>query len=350
MNRPCCFDPDACSVERTHDHNYRVRWSAHPSAQKIAIFMFDDPAHLYDGSVQTRSHLSAPVLNTSSHDVLVPNPDRGVRHYFCLQSDHGGSITLAERRLSLQGTPNFRDLGGYQTNDGRRIKWGKLFRSGRLSALTEEDIRYFKRLGVSMVCDFRQELERALEPTQLGSDHTPVFTGLPISLGSSGSFMANVYNGIIEVYDSAAFMRDVNRDFVINQMPMYAELFRFLLKGDHPILIHCASGKDRTGFGAALILDVLGVGEQTIIADYLLTNDYLPVEREVARMTGMFIDTGGAPVPASVLRPLIEVRPEYLHACFEEIQARYGSRQHFYEAALGLDSARLEILREHYLE
>lgn len=350
MTEPFAFDADACSVERTTDQHYRVRWHGAPDGQRVAIYMFDDPAHLYDGSVEARTHLSAPAVTTASHEALIPNPQPDVRHYFYLRGERGAAITLAERRLSLQGSPNFRDLGGYETRHGRRIRWGKLYRSGRLSTLTEQDIRYFRRLGMSMVCDFRQRIERELEPTQLGDENTPVFTGVPIALGGCERFMNNVYNGIIEVYDAAGFMQDLNRDFVINQLPHYAQVFQFLLTGDHPLLIHCASGKDRTGFGAALILDVLGVDEETIVKDYLLTNDYIPVEHEVARWSGAFTDGAGATVPDAVLRPLIEVRPEYLHACFEEINRRYRSKQHFYEAALGLDEARLAQLWEHYLE
>jgi protein-tyrosine phosphatase len=351
MNKPFHFEASACSVERLGDQNYRLRWHGSLAGETIAIYMFDNPAHLYDGSAQARSNLSAPIVSTTNHEVIIPNPDAGVRHYFCLQPLRGKAmITLAERKLNLQGTPNFRDLGGYVTIDGRHIKWGKLYRSGKLSTLTPEDIRYFNRLGVALVCDFRQDLERELEPTQLGDQSTPLFTGAPVALGSSGNFMENLYNGIIEVYDSADFMKDINRDFVINQIPQYAQMFRFLLTGDHPILIHCASGKDRTGFGAALILDVLGVGEETIIHDYLLTNDYLSVEEEVKRLSGTFTDNSGSVVPESVLRPLIEVRPEYLHACFEEIEKIYQSRENFYASALGLDHDKLELLRDHYVE
>lgn len=350
MNSRFKFDASACSVERTDERHYRIRWQGSLPEQHIAIYMFDDPAHLYDGSIDDRLHLSAPVTRTQQREVVITNPAAAIRHYFCLQAEHGETITLAERRLILQGTPNFRDLGGYPTVDGRRIKWGKLYRSGRLSTLTEEDIRYFNGLGVSMVCDFRQDLERDLEPTQLGNENTPVFNGLPVMLGGCERFMNNLYHGVIEIYDSAAFMEDLNRDFVINQLAQYTQMFHFLLSGDHPVLIHCASGKDRTGFGAALILDVLGVDEATIIEDYLLTNDFLSVESEVERLSGTFRDPKGTEVPESVLRPLIEVRPEYLHACFEEIDKRYGTRARFHEVALGLDQARLSELKNHYLE
>ena len=149
--------------------------------------------------------------------------------------------------------------------------------------------------------------------------------------------------------DSAQLMQAINREFVAGQLPRYAEMFRLLLLEEQPVLIHCASGKDRTGFGAALILDVLGVEEQHILEDYLLTNRYLPVDEEVQRLAQLLKDPAGKALTEDVLRPLLEVRPEYLAACFEEIRARYESREHFYESALDLDEAKLARLRERYL-
>ena len=115
------------------------------------------------------------------------------------------------------------------------------------------------------------------------------------------------------------------------------------------MLIHCASGKDRTGFGAALILDVLGVEEDEIVADYLLTNACLPLDEEMERLTAHVTDSSGGALAYDVLRPMVEVRPEYILACFEEIRHRYDSKQHFYQAALGLDKEKIERLRENYL-
>jgi protein-tyrosine phosphatase len=211
------------------------------------------------------------------------------------------------------------------------------------------DINYVNRLGVTLVCDLRQVVEQALEPSRLGVDKPSTIVSLPVTPGSSNSFMDNLHKGIIEVDDAAALMQEINRDFVISHTPQYAEMFRLLLMGDQQMLIHCASGKDRTGFGAALILDVLGVEEERIIDDYLLTNKYLPLDKEVERLSREFSDQSGSAVSEQVLRPLLEVRPEYLLACFEEIRKRYDSREHFFETALNLDEAQVALLRERYL-
>jgi protein-tyrosine phosphatase len=216
--------------------------------------------------------------------------------------------------------------------------------------LTDVDVDYVRRLGVTLVCDLRQVVEQELEPSRLGSDNPPRIASLPVAPGSSHSFLENLHKGIIAVDDAAGLMQEINRDFVASQTPQYAEMFRLLLAGDQQVLIHCASGKDRTGFGAALILDVLGVAEDAIVDDYLLTNKYLSHDKELQRLSRDFSDHSGAPVTEEVLRPLLEVRPEYIAACFEEIKKRYESKQHFFETALDLDEAKLALLRERYLD
>ena len=339
------FDVSACSVERTQDQHYFVRWQGPRPGQKVSIYITECPNHFYTGNDR-----GDPVLETTNHEALIANPDTKVRHYFLLKTECGETITLAERQLSLQGTPNFRDLGGYEVSDGRRLKWGKLYRSGKLSALSDRDIDYINRLGVSLVCDFRKEMERELEPSRFGEGKHPQYADLPITPGSSESFMTNLHKGILDLDDAAGFMEEINRDFVINHLHQYAEMFRLLLVDEHHILIHCASGKDRTGFGSALILDVLGVGEETIIEDYLLTNQYLPIEKELARLSNAFTDQAGSVVPEEVLRPMLEVRPEYINACFEEIKKRYESKEHFFESALNLNNTKVALLKDRYLD
>jgi protein-tyrosine phosphatase len=338
------FDLSACHVERTPQQDYLVTWhSLHPG-QRVSVYMSEDPERYY-----RVEDPGLPVVETTSEQAVIANPDKHVRHYFYLLSEHGEGVVLAERQLPLEGAPNFRDLGGYETEEGGRLKWGKLYRSSKLSGLTDADLGRVRRLGLTLVCDFRQAVEQELDPTHLGEGHTHLLASLPVTLGSSHNFIENLHNGIIVVDNVSDFMLDMNRDFVHSQLPRYAEMFQLLLTGDQQVLIHCASGKDRTGFGSALILDVLGVPEDTIVDDYMLTNRYLPIEEEVARLAGQFADQTGAAITEEVLRPLMEVRPEYIRACFEEIRKHYESKDHFYESALQLDQAKVGRLKGRFL-
>jgi protein-tyrosine phosphatase len=338
------IEQTSSNVEQNVDQDYVIRWRSPHPGQKVRIYISDNPEHFYSGKVS-----GPPVVETTGELALVPNPDKRVRHYFLLEFADSHNLVLAERRLVLQGSPNFRDLGGYEGCDGRHLKWGRLYRSSKLSALSKADIDYLERLGVTLICDFRQSVERELEPTILWESPRHAVAHLPIMPGSSQSFLDSLFKGVIDVQDSAVFMETLNRELVATQMPRYAEMFEFLLAQDQRLLIHCASGKDRTGFGAALILDVLGVAEEEIVADYLLTNACLPLDEEMERLTAHVTDSSGGTLASEVLRPMIEVRPEYILACFEEIRLRYDSMQHFYQAALGLDEKKIERLREHYL-
>lgn len=349
-SRPFEFDTRACSVERTGEGNYRIRWGGTSRGQRISVYMTDNPANLYDNSIHSLKDLCAPPIESTDCEIVIANPDREVRHYFLLQPESGKPIVLAERKVALEGSPNFRDLGGYTTASGRHVRWGRIYRSGKLSSLTEADVHYFKRLGVSLVCDFRLDFERRREPGWLADEDAPHRVELPVALGSPDSFKKSADDGIIEVYDAAELMKDMNRDFVISHTSQYAKMFQVMLQGNHPILIHCAAGKDRTGFGAAIILDVLGVEEEAIVEDYLLTNQYLSIEKEMEKLSNAIVDSRGFVVPDSALHPLVEIRPEYIKACFEEIERRYASKRQFYEQALGLDEAMVERLKASYLE
>lgn len=338
------FDLSACHVERSPQQDYIVSWHSLYPGQRVTIFMSNEPEHYYQGR-----ELGEPVADTNSERALIANPDKSERHYFFLLSEHGEGVVLAERQLPLEGTPNFRDLGGYQTQEGGRLKWGKLYRSSKLSTLTDEDRNRIQRLGLTLVCDFRQVIEQELDATDLGQSATHLHASLPVSPGSAHNFLDNLHNGIIVVDNPSDFMLEMNREFVSSELPRYAEMFQLLLAGDQQVLIHCASGKDRTGFGSALILDVLGVSEDAIVDDYMLTNKYLPIDDEVSRLAGQFVDQAGNDVSEDALRPLLEVRPEYIRACFEEIRKHYESKDHFYESALQLDKSKVGQLKDRYL-
>ncbi len=338
------FDLSACYVDRTDDGNYRLHWDGPDSLQPVAVYMADSPDRFYAGDDP-----GEPLFHTRERTVHIANPDKTVRHYFCLEGDNGDLAITAERQLPIEGSPNFRDLGGYEAYDGRRLKWGQLYRSGKLSELTDTDLQRLHRLGLTLVCDFRHTLEQEMQPTRLHAESEATRASLPVTPGSLQRFIEGLHLGVVHVDDSAKLMQAINREFVHGQLPQYAEMFRLLLLEDQPVLIHCASGKDRTGFGAALILDVLGVEEDRILEDYLLTNKYLAIDEEVQRLSTEFRDQTGQPVSEEVLRPLLEVRPEYLAACFEEIKARYQSKEHFFETALDLDEEKLALMRERYL-
>jgi Protein tyrosine/serine phosphatase len=178
------------------------------------------------------------------------------------------------RKLPFTGAHNFRDLGGYKTSDGKTVKWGKVYRSDNLHSLTDEDLKYMERLNIKSVVDFRSDEERNEEPDRLTPDMTPIL--LPIKFEPEGVTENLTRDLTFGNLDSSNLLRDFNIILVKEFTEEYREFFRHIVdNGGEPFLLHCTAGKDRAGFGSAMILTVLGVPREKIIEDYLLTNTYV---------------------------------------------------------------------------
>jgi protein tyrosine/serine phosphatase len=244
--------------------------------------------------------------------------------------------------VDFEGIANFRDFGGY-AGAGGRLRTGLLYRSAHPAHATDTDLARLADLSIQVVVDLRRPEERAREPGR----RWPGFSGLIIE------------NDIAEISQrdaSAAFAEGVgsfrggSRDFYRRAPfePRYVDLFsryfRALAEVDGPILIHCASGKDRTGLACALTHLLAGVGADDLVGDYLATNDALalrlPAYRALARQA-----TGKAPDDATLLAAF-QAEPGYLAAAFTAIIEAHGSTDAYMERVLGVDQTRRQrILR-----
>ena len=250
------------------------------------------------------------------------------------------------RRLPFVGTPNFRDLGGYHTGDGRQVKWGYLFRSGQLSNLNADDQLLLHSLKLDLVCDFRRQEEQERDPSLL-PEPGPTHVSLSISPGSNDSFFSEAAEMNVDRQEMFDFMVEINRDFALGQKLAYSSMFDHLVQQQPArMLFHCAAGKDRTGFAAAIILLALGVSRERVMEDYLLTAEYFLPEKELSRLAEKY----GMDLPAQAMMPVLEVHPEYLQAALDAIDEQFESIDHYLEDVLGVDHGKRERLRSHYLE
>lgn len=258
---------------------------------------------------------------------------------------------VRQRHLALEGAPNFRDLGGYETVDGRRVKWGQFYRSDDLAALTDADLEKVASLGLRLVCDFRSQAEKEAEPDRLPAEAPPAVADLAIG---AESFMVKdlrerISSGNLEGLDLRAMMIEGNRQFATTFSPQYAAMFERVTKAENrPALVHCTAGKDRAGFASAMILSVLGVPRETVMEDFLLTNHY--TRRATERQLFMIKLFSLFRADTDALRPLFGVEPAYLEAAFEAIDAQWGDFDTYRREALGLDDAELEAFRLAVLE
>ena len=261
------------------------------------------------------------------------------------------------RLLPLEGGLNFRDLGGYPSNDGRQVRWGQLFRSGTMHRLTDGDYRLLETLGIKVIYDLRSTLERRGAPTDWRAAPAEyLFRDHEITSGAL-SILSDMGDRA-----TADFVRNMMSGFY-RQMPTryreaYRELFARLVRGDVPLVFNCAAGKDRTGVAAALVLSALGVPRAVILNDYALSETCVDYMAEIARDDGQ--NTGhGQPardlgrfgkMPREALQTLMRSDPVYLEAMLTSLDASHGGVLPFLEAELGVGKDERRSLREMLLE
>jgi protein-tyrosine phosphatase len=247
------------------------------------------------------------------------------------------SALQAPRLIALEGAQNFRDIGGYRTANGRRVKWGMIFRSADLSKLTGSDLKSLNGLGIQTVYDLRSTGERRTAPDAFKGGSATV--SLEYDNNSQAIQAALRSNPTPELLRSA--FRTTYPTLLVTLQPEYHQLFDGLLEGKGATLYHCSAGKDRTGIATALILSALGVPRETIIADFLMSNRYYHPAANASPMGAL------APELSAVLQGVDE---SYLRTTFDVIDAQYGSVEGYFERALGVDKAKIARLRKLYTE
>lgn len=247
------------------------------------------------------------------------------------------------RVVTLQGTSNFRDLGGYPAAGGRHVKWGHIYRSADISKLTDSDLQTLQSRHVALVCDLRGPQEYAQSPDRLptGARRIELPAGsekIDPRLLSGGAKTINRDSLMRAVYTNTSF-------FPAKYKPMFDELLA--LDGSQAMLFHCTAGKDRTGIGAALVLSALGVSRQTILKDYAATDVYWQAGREqsLQRMA----QAGLSAEAVNAYRPLMAANPAYLAGTFATIDKQYGSVDKFLAKEMDLTPKKLAALRAKYL-
>jgi protein-tyrosine phosphatase len=248
--------------------------------------------------------------------------------------------TAPHRRADImEGAPNFRDLGGYPSANGKQTVWRKIFRSQTLAQLSDSDTAKIKELGIRTVIDFRGDDEVLKEPSRLPGGVNVI--RLPIEAGSlndSVDIMLLMMTGALDSARCAGFMQTANRKFVTAFAPQYRAFFNILLQPEsYPVVFHCTAGKDRTGFAAAMLLSALDVDWDTVMNDYLLTNQYLkplPLVPQIPKQA----------LPA--LRLMGGVQPPYLNAAKDEITKRYGSIDCYLRKELNVGDTEKKQLRK----
>ncbi|MBC1944333.1 tyrosine-protein phosphatase [Listeria booriae] len=300
------------------------------------------PTDILAGTIIFQSNTASPtsskkqllVVDQETKLVLVTG-DTPV--FFIIQHPDGTHTVIGERTISLEGCFNFRDLGGYVNTAGKTVKWGKLYRSSLLTNITEKDKDTLEKLGVSWICDLRSTSEIAAKPTpvlaHIQNRHIPIGTAKNESTESQKIDIPDDHR----VYEP--LMGESYRVFAQSK-DGFREIFNDIIeKEEVPFLFHCTAGKDRTGVLGALLLKLLDVPENTILADYELTNQY--ADNILGEMQGLVnaFSNSEKKIDLENFRPMAEARPAYLEIAFDEMQKEYGSVDAYLEKGIGITSS-----------
>ena len=245
---------------------------------------------------------------------------------------------------------NFRDFGGYPTENGGRIKRGLLYRSGHLHRATDEDLARFSRLGIKTICDLRSIGERQHEPDRVPDVEAVTFFNIPMRPiveyhARSLRRLFSLMFGEERKRDYIAESYVAYRAYAVDYLPEMKALLKYLADPEHlPVLIHCSAGKDRTGVLAGLIQQVLGVSLERVMEDYLKTEKYLDSYKEEIMARLKPLSYFGIPWRRMYM-PLFDARRDYLLAAFEQMKAEFGIVQAWMRRGVGLSKDEEGMLR-----
>jgi protein-tyrosine phosphatase len=253
---------------------------------------------------------------------------------------------MNNNRIPLKGACNFRDIGGYQTDNGRTIKNGMIYRSGHLAHLSKSDLKQLEPLGIKLVIDLRSPAEREHHPTRLPANHRSKIIHQSFHDGVTDikTLYRKVFNGTLGEFDFYQFILAEYKRYIIEHVNEITEIFKLLQNPDnYPLLIHCNGGKDRTGTMIALILFALGVDKKDVFHNYMLSHTYMEQYVKSSLFKIKLLSLFRANV--TQLKPAMETHSEYLQTAIDTIETNHDSIQSYIDY-LGVDSSSRALLAD----
>ncbi|MGW4741993.1 tyrosine-protein phosphatase [Nocardia xishanensis] len=237
----------------------------------------------------------------------------------------------------LSGTFNFRDTGGLRTADGAKVRPGVLLRSAQLSGLDERGHHGLRELGVAEVFDLRG----IREIDHLGHDNLP--DGVRRSVTPFDSRMGEAPPHETRTESAFEHMLEVYREFpaLPEANTAITAIAQSIVDGDGAVLVHCAAGKDRTGWAVATLLRAVDVVEEDVLADFMISNDAIEPLRALIEPT--------LPQGARFSEDLLGVREEYLAMALESVRQLHGDFDRYLDV-VGLTPELRARLRDRMLE
>jgi protein-tyrosine phosphatase len=327
------------AVERTGPDSVRIHWN--PDAADLPVTVFSGPA---PDAIGTEP---AAVAAAGENAVTIAGLAAQRPVFFRLAAGAAPGILVGERCLPVEGVTNLRDLGGYAAADGRRVRWGTVYRSANLGRVTTDGLAALRQLGLRLVCDFRTEPESTKLPNLFPDSPEIAYLRLPIQHGDHEptAVFERIRNGDYH-WISEEFMLEGYIEGIDRYPHVWARFVRELSRAhNRPTLFHCTGGKDRTGAAAALTLLALGVAEETVVEDFGLSDTCnLEVRRRVyGHLRQLNVDI-------STVEPYFTAPASRLRALLEHMRRTYGSAEDYLVHTAGVEPGVIDALRNALLE
>jgi len=313
---------------------YTIKWETFPP--------LEGTVKIYESSVPDSFNLYSPIsesdINQGFKNIYFVRTTK--RSYFKLIFNKEYSAITAERIIPMEGLYNFRDMGGYYNSTGKQTRWGKLYRSASLANVTLQDTKVLNNLEIQTVIDFRTDMERYDAPTKYLAPKTINFPlrGNPYNLYFNRILSGEMRAGDVKVYaqDMFSFLLENNSDYFI-------KMFDTLLdEKNYPVLIDCATGRDRSAVASALILAALDIDFDQIINDYMLTNEQTDFSSCIPNENIFLQDKEIQETFTAYFR----VHKGTITYSFDKIIKEYGSMDNYFNTALKLTAEKREKLRK----
>jgi protein-tyrosine phosphatase len=246
---------------------YLIKWETFPPIK--------GSVKIYESNRPDSFNLYSPIFELNIEDgykriLGVPTSSRT---YFKLVFNKKYSVITTDRTVPMQGIFNFRDLGGYYNKENKQLYWGKLYRSGSLAMATRHDLRVLDKLEIETVIDLRTERESYSYPDKFKA---PQVYNLPLRGNRYDIFFDEILSRKMKRQDVLIYDQNVFSFLLENNTDYFIKMFDVLLEeNNYPIVIYCSLGKDRTAIASTLILAALNVDEETIVEDFLLSNNLI---------------------------------------------------------------------------
>lgn len=319
--------------QRDEIGNYIIKWETDPQIEgMLKMYVSDNPEKF-------NKSLPAGYANIKDGVTTYITNDNMSRKYFLLSFNDKYFKTLGARAVGMDSIQNVREIGGYgTTHNHKTTRWGKVYRAGQLSAMSEWDSIRLDNLGIKTIIDLRGNEEITANPVRYTKAN---IIHIPIPIKNVDQVMKRIQEDRMRKGDGVLFMQDCYLQYVTDYSKQFAKaLDVFQDKNNYPILISCSMGKDRTGYLTSMLLFALGVPEETIVKDYLASNEYI----NIGHLAYMARDLSTN--AQETITTLVTVNEGLMDVVLKKIRKDYGSIDKYLSKELDLTEKKREVLKD----